>query len=161
MALATAKAGPLRPDIKLSQALSDYEAVLSAEQRQIYKKSPPDAQAVMALTCEIDRQNAGRRSRRCGARLTSFLNSVKGFTSIVDLIVSSSGNPIAGGVWGAVRFAIQVGTMKKPTYFYTCLEVYSFSCSLTHSFIDSVWLRNLFRLAFDFVDERWPELTSI
>ena len=108
MALATAKAAPLRSDIKLFQALSDYEAILSAEQKQSYQRSPPETNAVMALTCEIDRQNAGRRTRRCGARLTSFLNSVKGFTSIVDLIVSSSGNPIAGGVWGAVKTAIQV-----------------------------------------------------
>lgn len=116
MALAIAKAAPLRADIKLSQALSDYEAILSAEQRQSYTKSPPDANAVMALTCEIDRQNAGRRTRRCGARLTSFLNSVKGFTSVIDLIVSSSGNPIAGGVWGAVKIAIQVGISFKATY---------------------------------------------
>ena len=113
MALATAKAAPLRSDIRLFQALSDYEATLSAEQKQSYKRSPPDANAVMAFTCEIDRQNAGRRTRRCGARLTSFLNSVKGFTSIVDLIVSSSGNPIAGGVWGAVKTAIQVGKFSK------------------------------------------------
>lgn len=116
MALATAKAAPLRADIKLSQALSDYEAILSAEQRQSYTKSPPDANAVMALTCEIDRQNAGRRTRRCGARLTSFLNSVKGFTSVIDLIVSSSGNPIAGGVWGAVKIAIQVRIFFKAIY---------------------------------------------
>ena len=109
MALATAKAAPLRSDIKLSLALSEYEAILSPEQQRSYKNSPTDANVVMALTCEIDRQNAGRKTRRCGARLTSFLNSVKGFTSVADLIVSSSGNPIAGGVWGAVKIAIQVG----------------------------------------------------
>ena len=113
MALAIAKAAPLRADITLSQALNDYEAILSAEQKQFYDTSPPDANAVMALTCEIDRQNAGRRTRRCGARLTSFLDSVKGFTSIIDLVVSSSGNPIAGGVWGAVKVAVQVGKFSK------------------------------------------------
>lgn len=115
MALAIAKAAPLRPEIKMSQALSEYEANLSAEQRQSYKKSLPDATAVMALTCEIDRQNAGRKTRRCGARLTSFSNSVKGFTAIVDLIITSSGNPIAGAVWGAVEIAIHVCTFYKAT----------------------------------------------
>ena len=109
MALATAKAAPLRPEIKLSQALRDYEAILPADQRRSFKGSPPDSAAVMALTCEIDRRNAGRRTRRCGARLTSFLNSVKGFSAIVDLIITGSGNPIAGTVWGAVKVAIQVG----------------------------------------------------
>ena len=113
MALATAKAAPRRPDIKLSQALSDYESMLSAEQKQSFKSSPPDSSAVMALTCEIDRQNAGRKTRRCGARLTSLLNSVKGFTAIVDLIIGSAGNPIAGGVWGAVKIAMQVGIFPK------------------------------------------------
>ena len=116
MALAIANAAPLRPDIKLSQALSDYEAILSTEQRQSYSKSPPGADAVMALTCDIDRQSSGRKTRRCGARLDSFLKSVKGFTSVVDLIISSSGNPIAGGVWGAVKIAVQVGYLFQASY---------------------------------------------
>lgn len=108
MALAIAKAGPLRPEIRLSQALQEYEAVLSVEERQSYKTVAPDTTAVMALTCEVDRKNAGRRTRRCGARLTSFLNSVQGFTTVVGLIVYGTGNPIAGAVWGAVRAAVQV-----------------------------------------------------
>lgn len=89
MALAIGKAAPLRPEIKLSQALKDFEATLSAEQLASYDASPPDATAVMALTCQIDRQNAGRKTRRYGARLTSFLTSVKGFTSVVDLIIGT------------------------------------------------------------------------
>lgn len=112
MALAIAKAAPLKREIKLSQALSDYEAILSVEQKQIFQKSLPNSSAVMALTCEIDRQNAGRKTRRCGARLTTFLNSVKGFTTIVDLIIGSSGSLIAGAVWGVVKTAIQVGLFK-------------------------------------------------
>lgn len=126
MALATAKAAPLRPEIKLFQALSNYESILSAEQRQSFKGSPPDSAAVMALTCDIDRQNAGRRTRRYGARLTSFLNSVKGFTAIVDVVVTSTGNPIAGIVWGAVKVAIQVGSFPMATYIPVSLGAYNF-----------------------------------
>ena len=126
MALATAKAAPVRPEIKLSQALSSYEAILSPEQRQCFKGSPPDSAAVMALTCDIDRRNAGRRTRRCGARLTSFLNSVKGFTAIVDLIITSSGNPIAGTVWGAVKVAIQVGDFPMAACIFVSLGAYNF-----------------------------------
>lgn len=111
MALATAKAAPLRPEIKLSQALSDYEATLSAERRQSYKSAPPAPTAVMALTCEFDRQSPGRKARRCEARFTSFLNSIKGFSAIVDVIISSSGNPIAGAVWGAVKTSVQEGVL--------------------------------------------------
>ena len=123
MALAAAKAAPLKPEIKLSQALRDYEAILSAEQRQAYQKSPPSSNAVMALTCEIDRQNASRKTRRCGARLTTFLNSVKGFTAIVDLIIGSSENPIAGAIWGAVNIAIQVGTFSRQHASLSLLEL--------------------------------------
>ena len=72
--------------------------------------SPLESNDVMALTCEIDRQNASRKSRRWGARLTTFLNSVKGFTAVVDGVVGNTGNPMAGAVWGAVKTAMQVST---------------------------------------------------
>lgn len=109
MALAMAEAASLRPEIRLSQALSSYEAILLADQKLSFNASPPDPIAIMALTCEIDRKNGGRKTRRYGARLTSFLNSVKGFTGMVDVIIGSMGNPIAGAVWGTVKTAIQVG----------------------------------------------------
>lgn len=111
MALAMSKAAPLRPDVKLSQALKDYEAVLTEDQkRSLHNPSPLASNDVMALTFEINRQNASRRSRRWGSRLTTFLASVKGFTAVVDLIIGNTGNPIAGAVWGAVKMAIQVST---------------------------------------------------
>lgn len=69
----------------------------------------------MALTCEVDRKNSDRKTRRYGARLTSFLNSVQRFTGIVDLIIGSMGNPIAGAVWGTVKTAIQVGVSLSAT----------------------------------------------
>ena len=106
MSQALAKAGPLRPEIRLSQALKHFEAVLSDQQRQSYASSLPDSTSVMALTYEIDRQNAGRSTRRIGARLTNFMNSLQGFTAVVDLIIGNAGNPIAGAVWGAVKSAI-------------------------------------------------------
>ena len=109
MALAMSKAAPLRPDVKLSQALKDYEAVLTEDQKESFRdNSPLASNDVMALTCEINRQNASRKSRRWGTRLTTFLHSVKGFTTIVDGIVGNTGNPIAGAVWGAVKTAMQV-----------------------------------------------------
>lgn len=114
MALAIGKAAPLRPEIRLSQALKSFEAILSAEQLASYDTSPPESTAVMALTCEIDRQNVGRKTRRCGARLTSFLTSVKGFTAVVDIIIGSATNPVASAIWGTVRTSIQVGLFLRP-----------------------------------------------
>ncbi len=109
MALAMSKAAPLRPEIKLSRALNDYEAVLNEDQKaSFHHASPLESNDVMALTFEINRQNAGRRSRVWGARLTTFLNSVKGFATVVDGVIGNTGNPIAGAVWGAVKTAMQV-----------------------------------------------------
>ena len=109
MALAMSKAAPLRPEIKLSQALKDYEAALTEDQKKSFRDtSPPESRDVMAFTFKMNRQNEGRKSRVWGARLTSFLTSVKGFTAVVDIIVGSLGSPLAGVVWGAVKLAIQV-----------------------------------------------------
>ena len=122
MAFAMAKAAPLRPDIKLSQALSDFEAVLTEDQKSFHNTLSPRSNEVMAFTCEINRQNASRRSRVWGARLTTFLNAVRGFTTIVDAIVGNVDNPIAGAVWGAIKTAIQVST--------TCSNIYITRSSL-------------------------------
>lgn len=135
MALAIGKAGPLRPEIKLSQALKSFEAILSAEQLASYNATPPDSTAVMALTCEVDRQNAGRKTRRYGARLTSFLNSVKGFTSIVDLIIGSASNPVASAIWGTVKTAVQVGVF---TYVTKSFKTPSHNSSLLYHLLQSV-----------------------
>ena len=117
MALAMSKAAPLRPEIKLSQALKDYEAVLTEDQRQsLHDTSPLESNDVMALTFEINRRNAGRTSRTWGARLTTFLNSVKGFTAVVDVIIGNVGNPIASAVWGAVKMAMQVSATSSNSY---------------------------------------------
>ena len=117
MALAMSKAAPLWPDIKLSQALRNYEAVLTEDQMgSFHHTSPLESNDVMALTSEINRQNEGRKSRVWGARLTTFLNSVKGFTAVVDLIIGNVGNPIASTVWGAVKTAIQVSTTSSVSY---------------------------------------------
>ena len=117
MALAVSKAAPLRADIKLSQALKDYEAILTEDQKKSFNDaSPLQTKDVMVLTYEIDRQNASRKSRRWGPRLTTFLNSVKGFTVVVDSIIGSAGSPIAGAVWGAVKMTMLVSSVSNSLY---------------------------------------------
>lgn len=112
MALATSKAAPLRPDIKLSQALKDFEAILTEDQKKSFNDaSPLQAKDVMVLTYKIDRQNANRKSRRWGPRLTAFLKSVKGFAVVADSIIGSAGSPIAGAVWGTVKMTMLVSSV--------------------------------------------------
>ncbi|MCJ1388558.1 hypothetical protein MMC18_001405 [Xylographa bjoerkii] len=99
MALALAGAAKLRPEISLSQALVDYETVLTDDQKiqlQASRIELPDSSAVMSLTAEIDRNNSRARSGRCvGPRLTTLLDSVQQFSSVVDTFVSGSQSLIA------------------------------------------------------------------
>ena len=114
MALPLAKAAPLKPQIKLAQALSEFEAVLPDDQKtklRTYRgQSPPNPTDVMRFTAEIDRDaGRNRKSRQCvGTRLTNVLQSIQQFSTVVDLIVGSSQSQIAGAIWGTVKLSLQV-----------------------------------------------------
>ncbi|KAL9122299.1 MAG: hypothetical protein Q9187_001147 [Circinaria calcarea] len=107
MALALANAARPKPEVSLTQALHEYNAILTDEQKRLLQShhGHPDASAVITLTVDIDRKNSGRRSRCVGTRLITFLESVQQFTTIVDTFASS--NPdIAALVWGGVKLAL-------------------------------------------------------
>lgn len=115
MALSLAKAAPLKPDIKLFQALSEFEAILPDTQKAKFRthrgQSPPNSTDVIRLTAEID-MDAGRnrKSRQCvGTRLMNVLHAVQQFSNVVDVIVGTSQSQIAGAIWGAVKISLQVG----------------------------------------------------
>ena len=114
MALLLAKAGPLKPEIKLAQALSEFEAVLADDQKTKFRtyrrQSAPNPTDVMRFTAEIDRDTSrNRKSRQCvGTRLTSVLHAVQQFSTLVDQIVGSSQSQIAGAIWGTMKMSLQV-----------------------------------------------------
>ncbi|KAL2005314.1 hypothetical protein VTN00DRAFT_2524 [Thermoascus crustaceus] len=90
-------------DESLRQALKDFQDALEPKQRKRLTSSTiPDPEAVIILTTEIDNENAKRRSRCVAARISSFLESVQQFSSIVNAFVSSDPQ-IAGLVWGSVK----------------------------------------------------------
>ncbi|MCJ1248752.1 hypothetical protein MMC30_005971 [Trapelia coarctata] len=109
MALALRSAAPLKPRVQLEQALSEFESILTEEQKEelrSYRGKLPSATAAMVLTAEIDRETSRRRSRCVGPRLTSLLESVQQFSTIVDTFVSGSQSVVAGLVWGGVKVAL-------------------------------------------------------
>jgi hypothetical protein len=113
MAVALHNAAPLKPEIQFVQALSEYEAILTDDQkttfRTYHRQQPPDATDVMRLTAEIDRENSHRKGRRCvGPRLTNILQAVQQFSTIVDTIVGGSQSQIACAIWGVLKMSIQV-----------------------------------------------------
>ena len=108
MALMLADAGSLKPEIKLAQALHDYETILSAEDRsQLYSQGSPDGRAAINLTTLIDEKCSDGRRRCMGPRLITFLESIQQFSQIVDTFVSSHPQ-VAALVWGGVRLALLV-----------------------------------------------------
>ena len=108
MALVHATVARSQPAITLAVALSEFEAILTDEQKRRFTTSlAPDANATVRLAIEIDHHNASRRGRCLGTRLVKFLESVQQFSDIVGTFVSSSPQ-IAALVWGGVRLSLLI-----------------------------------------------------
>ncbi|KAH9228601.1 hypothetical protein K456DRAFT_1782770, partial [Colletotrichum gloeosporioides 23] len=117
MALALRRAASLKPEVRLAQAVSEFEASLDAEHKASFrnariatKATPPTPSDVMRLTAEIDyrvRQEHGP-SRCFGPRLTNILQAVQQFAALGDTVVSGSQNLVACGVWSAVRMMLHM-----------------------------------------------------
>jgi hypothetical protein len=114
-------AARLKPEIRLAQAISQFEADLSNEHKTTFRtlksqalKSPPDTSDVMRLTAEMDRQMAKKAGGRCfGPRFTNFLQGVQQFAALGDVIVGGSQNMIACGVWSLVRMSLLVSVPER------------------------------------------------
>lgn len=131
MSVILAKSPRLKPEIRLAQAVSQFEADLSSEQKITFRayrsnscSSPPDTSDVMRLTAEIDRQASKNvAGRRCfGPRFTNFLQAVQQFAALGDVIVGGSQNIIACGVWSLVRISLLVGVPQLPRPWYLLIS---------------------------------------
>jgi ankyrin repeat domain-containing protein 50 len=119
MSRALTKAAQLKPEIRLAQAVSEFEADLSSEQKAKFrtqrsnsKTKAPDTSDVMRLTAEVDRKVSNKHSGQCfGPRFTYFLQGVQHFAAIGDVVVGGSQNLIACGVWSLVRMSILVSAL--------------------------------------------------
>jgi len=117
MSAALAAAGRLKPEVRLAQAVSLFEADLSGQQKASFRtykaqalNSPPTTTDVMHLTAELDRKVSEKaRSLRCfGPRLTNVLQAVQQFAALGDIIIGGSQNLVACGVWALVRMTLLV-----------------------------------------------------
>ena len=108
MALVVANSITANPATVISEALSDYETVLSDEEKiQLHSHGPPDAMAAINLATRIDEENTTHRRRCMGPRLITILESVQQFSTVVDTFVSSNPN-IAALVWGGLKLTLLV-----------------------------------------------------
>ena len=109
----------LKPEIRLAQAVSQFEADLSDEQKSTYRalkaqslNSPPEPSDVMRITAQIDRQMSNKVGNRCfGPRFTNFLQGVQQFAALGDVVVGGSQNIVACGVWSLVRMSLLVSVL--------------------------------------------------
>ena len=116
---AVAKASKLKPEIRLAQAVSEFEAILSSDQKAAFRSqksqlqnSPPGPRDVMRLTSEVDKACGVAAGRRCfGPRLTNFLHAVQQFAALGDIVVGGSQNVVACSVWALVRMSLLVGIL--------------------------------------------------
>ncbi|KAF7676012.1 hypothetical protein GT037_005517 [Alternaria burnsii] len=114
LAKASAKASSLKPEIRLAQALSEFEASLTQEQKTTFRtlksqsvSTAPTPSDVMRLTAEVDRRMSKKFSGQCfGPRFTNFLQGVQQFAALGDVVVGGSQNLIACGVWSLVRMSL-------------------------------------------------------
>jgi hypothetical protein len=123
MSALLANVSRLKPEIRLAQAVSQFEADLSSEHKATFhtyksqsRNSPPNHGDVMRLAAEIDRRASGKiGGGRCfGPRLINVLQAVQQFAALGDVIVGGSQNIIACGVWSLVRMTLLVGVSSPP-----------------------------------------------
>ncbi|KAL8991816.1 MAG: hypothetical protein Q9169_007626 [Polycauliona sp. 2 TL-2023] len=99
---------PVTPELKLAQALDEYEKILTADEKiQLRGQGAPDALAAINFTTTIDRECSNRRRRCMGPRLITFLETVQQFSGVVDTFVSSHPE-FAALVWGGVKLTLRV-----------------------------------------------------
>ena len=96
---------------QLLAAIDKFQAGLTpVEKVQLLAQSnKPDTTSIITFMTQIDNENATRRRRGVSNRLSKVLESIQGFSGIVDTFVSSRPN-VAALVWGSVKFVIHVCT---------------------------------------------------
>ena len=116
MSVAVVNASQLKSEIRLAQAISQFQADLSDKEKDALRtqssqlqSSAPDQGDVMRLTAEIDKPSRIVAGKRCfGPRLTNFLHAVQQFAALGDVVVGGSQNLIACTVWMLVRMSLLV-----------------------------------------------------
>jgi hypothetical protein len=116
MSIAFRNASRLKPEIRLAQAVSEFRAILSSQQKTTLRtyesqaqSCPPGPIDVMRITAELDRNTAGKTAGKCfGTRLTNFLQAVQQFAALGDVVVGGSQNILACGIWSLVRMTLLI-----------------------------------------------------
>ncbi|KAJ4245726.1 hypothetical protein NW762_013850 [Fusarium torreyae] len=119
MALLFREASRLKPELRLAQAVSEFKAALTSEQKASFIASQnaaasngPTVSDVMSLVADIEFRVTSRHGRvqGFGQRLAHILVAIQTFAALGDVVVGGSQNLIACGVWAAARMTVHVVT---------------------------------------------------
>ncbi|KAK7926616.1 hypothetical protein PG985_003614 [Apiospora marii] len=130
MSRALNQAAKLKAEIRLAQAVSEFEAGLQDDAKREFSlfknqtiSSPPTIKGVMQLTAEIDHTTRTAGSRCYGPRLMKTLECVQQFAAIGDVIIGGSQNIVACGVWTIVRTTL-LAIVRFQAYFESLSELF-------------------------------------
>ncbi|KAH7247482.1 ankyrin repeat protein [Fusarium redolens] len=100
---------PAGPRKSLEDAIEDFQAILTDDQRRKLGSigAIQDPDTVMIFTAQLDRDNQLKKGRGIASRLSSVLQSVQTFSTVVDTFVASHPE-IAALVWGSIKLAMLI-----------------------------------------------------
>ncbi|RDH21211.1 ankyrin [Aspergillus niger ATCC 13496] len=110
MTTALTRAARLKPEVRLGQAISEFQADCSSREKATLRSYqaagiPPSIRDVMQLTAEVNR-SAGLQGRCFGSRLTNILQAVQEFAALGDIVLGGSQSLLACGIWALVRMSL-------------------------------------------------------
>lgn len=114
MSAALSQAAVLKREIRLAQAISEYQLALTKQQRLEFKiwssRSPPTPHDIVKFTEEINCDGARlhRSWRPLGTRLVGILDRIQMLSTVGDIMIGGSQNIIASSVWAVVRLSLDV-----------------------------------------------------
>lgn len=120
MSAALRHAAVLKPEIRLAQALSEFERILDNDQKATMRSGrsepAPSPNNVMRLTLEIDKRSSSRKRQCVAIRLTSLLECLQQFSAVIDTVLGASHSLIASGIWAAVKLTLYLA-LRWASYF--------------------------------------------
>lgn len=114
MATALIRAAPLKPEIRLGQAISLFLKDLDTKQKSQFEwhrdealASPPGIEGVMRLIALINTRSS-RDNSRIGPRLMKLIQAVQHFAAMGDMVLGHSENILASSIWSLLRLSLLV-----------------------------------------------------
>lgn len=110
----------LKAQVRLSRAISAFYESLDTENKTNFNSyrdatntAPPGLGDIRNIAAEIDR----KACRPCGDRFKRVLQALQQFVAVCDVIIGSTQNMLAAGMWSVARLTVIVASMGWPLNF--------------------------------------------